>query len=188
MKHDQILENLLAEAERDQNHLAVMLFGSVAAGTQRADSDLDVITILRASKPGSGLNNTMVDGIKVGNLFLTYDILVHSVETVPYLLHPFCGARLVFDREDTIKPLQEKIRSYFDDHPEIVEEWNGHYRQFREEKAQFGYEKTTIIDVWNELERRHSGGKTRRRFFNAFYFSNRLIFSVVKKLLSGFKA
>ncbi|MGD8683692.1 MAG: hypothetical protein PVG27_07075 [Chloroflexota bacterium] len=50
------------------------------------------------------------------------------------------------------------------------------------EKATYGYEKTTIIDVWNELERRHSGGRVRRRFFNAIYLTNPRIFSLVKRL------
>ena len=42
---------------------------------------------------------------------------------------------------------------------------------------------TTIIDVWNELERRCSGGRTRRRFFNAFYLTNPRILAVLKRLM-----
>jgi hypothetical protein len=47
----------------------------------------------------------------------------------------------------------------------------------------YGHEKTTIIDVWNDLESRYSGGRTRRRFFNAFYMTNPRIFSVLKRLM-----
>ena len=65
----------------------------------------------------------------------------------------------------------------------MVDEWNGYYRLLKEEKAQFGYEKTTIVDVWNELEKRHSGGKIKRRFFYAFYLTNPRIFSLLKRFL-----
>jgi predicted nucleotidyltransferase len=183
MKHDELLKWLVAEAESDPNTLGFLVFGSVASGTQREDSDIDVITTLRKSKPASGIVNTMRDGIKVGDIFFTYDVLVHSVETVPYLLHPLGEAKLLFDREGTIGPLLDRIRAYFAAHPEIVAEWEEYYRLLREEKAQFGYEKTTIVDVWNELEKRHSGGRTRRRFFNAFYLTSPRIFSVLKRFL-----
>ena len=158
MKHEEILRGLVSDAESNSNVLGYLLFGSVAAGTHHEGSDIDVITILRTNKPTSGINNTSVDGIKVGAFFLVYDVLVHSVETVPYLLHPFGDAKLIFDRDGRIKNLLGGIRKYYADHPEIVSEWNSYYEQFKEEKAQFEYEKTTIIDVWNELEKRYSGG------------------------------
>lgn len=183
MKHEEILRGLVSDTESNSNVLGFLLFGSVAAGTHHEDSDIDVITILRTNKPASGINNTLVDGIKVGAFFLTYDVLVHSVETVPYLLHPFGEAKLLFDRDGKIKYLLERIGRYYADHPEIVSEWNSYYEQLKEEKAQFGYEKTTIADVWNELEKRYSGGKIKRRFFNSFYMTNPLVFSLLKKLL-----
>ena len=97
MKHDALLEKLVGEAESDPNILGYLLFGSVATGTQREDSDIDVITALRTSKPASGISNTMRDGIKVGNIFFTSDVLLHSVEVVPYLLHPLGEAKLLFE-------------------------------------------------------------------------------------------
>ena len=183
MKHEEILKQLVADKQSDSNVLGFLLFGSVATGTHRPDSDIDVLSVLQESKPTSGINNTMVDGIKVGALYFTYDILTHSVEVVPYLLHTLVEAKLLFDRDDLIEPELEKIQKYFADHPEIVREWDQYYKLLKEEKAQFGYEKTTIVDVWNELEKRHSGGKIKRRFFNAFYMTNPYIFSLLKKLM-----
>ena len=182
-KHDRILNRLKAEGETDPNILGFLVFGSVATGTHREDSDIDVITVLRSNRPSSGIRNTMIDGIKVGDIFFTYEVLVHSVETVPYLLHPLGGAKLLLDREGTIKPLLERINGYFTDHPEIADEWNRYYQLLKEEKEQFGYEKTTIVDVWNELEKRYSGGKTKRKFFSSFYLTNPRIFSLLKRFL-----
>lgn len=183
MKHDGILNQLVAEADSDPNTLGFLVFGSVATGTHRKDSDIDVITVLQESKPSSGITNTTTDEIKVGNIFFTYEVLVTSVETVPYLLHPLGGAKLLFDREGSVQPLLERIRGYFAEHPEIADEWSRYYRLLAQEKAEFGYEKTTIVDVWNELERRHSRDKTRRPFFNAFYMTNPRIFSILKRFL-----
>ncbi len=165
MKHDLILEQLLVKAKSNPNTLGFLVFGSVASGKHHEKSDIDVMTILRKQEPSSGLINTVIDGIKVGNIFFTYDVLTDSLNTVPYLLHILDDAKLLFDRENTIKPLLEKINDYFVENPEMVDEWNQYYRQLGEEKKQFGCEKTTIIDVWNELEKRHSGGEIKRTFF-----------------------
>ena len=183
MKHDKILKHLVSEAENDPNILGFLLFGSLATGTHREDSDIDVISFLEPLKPAWGINNTMLDGIKVGDIFFSYDVMIHSVKTVPYLLHPVADAKLLFDREGKIKPIQETIRDYFANNPKLVAEWNEYYQQLKEEKARYGYEKTTIVDVWNELEKSHSDGKIKRRFFNSFYLTNPRIFSVIKKFL-----
>lgn len=183
MKHEKILEQLLEKAKSDPNTLGFLVFGSVASGTHHQKSDIDVITVLRKQKPSAGLENTEVDGIKVGNLFFTDEILTQSINTVPYLLHPLGNAKLLFDREKTIKPLLKQIKDYFDENPEIENEWNRYYKQLKEEKIKFGYDKTTIADVWNELEKRHSGGKIKRPFFNAFYYTNTRIFSLLKRFL-----
>ena len=183
MKHDKILKQLIEKAKSDPNALGFLVFGSVASGTYHEKSDIDVMTVLREQKGSSGMENTVIDGIKVGNLFFTHQVLTHSVDTVPYLLHPLGNAKLLFDRENAIEPLLERINDYFAENPKIEDEWNQHYRRLKEEKIQFGYEKTTIIDVWNELEKRHSGGKIKRSFFNSFYFTNARIFSMLKRFL-----
>jgi predicted nucleotidyltransferase len=45
MKHDEIVKQLVADAESNSNILGFLLFGSAATGTHREDSDIDVITI-----------------------------------------------------------------------------------------------------------------------------------------------
>jgi predicted nucleotidyltransferase len=107
MKHDQILEQLLFEAKSDQNTLGFLVFGSVASGTHHEKSDIDVMTVLRKQKPSSGIKNTVINEIKVGNIFFTYQVLTHSVSNVPYLLHPLGNAKLLFDRENTRARTQE---------------------------------------------------------------------------------
>jgi predicted nucleotidyltransferase len=183
LKHDEILSRLVVDAGADASIVGFLVFGSVARGTHREDSDIDVLTVLASDDAASGIRNRMIDGIKVGDLFFSRATLVHSVETVPYLLHPVGEAKLLLDRDGTLDPLLAHIRDYFTAHPDIDAEWQAYYDLLKAEKAKYGHEKTTIIDVWNELESRHSGGRTRRRFFNAFYMTNPRIFSVLKRLM-----
>ncbi|NIO22366.1 MAG: hypothetical protein GTN76_16980 [Candidatus Aenigmarchaeota archaeon] len=168
MKHDQILTQQLVKAKNNSKTLGFLVFGSVATGTHHKKSDIDLIIILRNHTPSSGIENIVIDDIKVGKTFFTYEVLTHSVNTVPYLLHILVNAKLLFDRENTIKPLLEKITNYFMKNPEIEDEWSRYYKQLREEKMQFGYEKTTIIDIWNELEKRYSGGEIKRTFLRQY--------------------
>jgi hypothetical protein len=182
MKHEVVLKQLLAEAESNPNTLGFLVFGSVATGNHNEQSDIDTLTVLQINKPSSGIKNTIIDGIKVGNMFFTHEILVQSIKTVPYLLYPLANAKLLFDRENTINPLLKKINKYYGEHSEVRNKWINYYRQFKQEKAQFGYEKTTIIDVWNELEKEYTG-RSKRPFFNAFYLTNPTIFSLLKRFL-----
>jgi predicted nucleotidyltransferase len=183
MDHHAIVETLVTDARSDPNTLGFLLFGSVASGTHRPDSDIDTITVLHTSKPASGMINSKIDGIKVGNIFFTFDILAISAETVPYLLHPLASAKILLDRDGSVEGLLDKIDRYFEDKPALLEEWNEYYRKNKEEKAEFGYEKTTIVDVWNQLEKAHSGGRIRRKFFNSFYMTNSWVFGLLKKLM-----
>ncbi len=182
MKHEIIVKQLLSEAESNPNTLGFLVFGSVATGTHTEQSDIDTLTVLQKSKPSSGIQNTIIDGIKVGNMFFTHEILIQSVKIVPYLLYPLASAKLLFDRKNMINYLLKEIKLYFDENSEIRNRWINCYKRFKQEKAQFGYEKTTIIDVWNELEKEYTG-RSKRPFFNAFYMTNSTIFSLLKRFM-----
>ncbi len=186
-KHIRVLGGLLEEAKKDPNTLGYMVIGSVARGTHHEKSDIDVITVLRSHKPSWGIDKMNVDGLVVDSLYMTQEVVKRSVDTVPYLLHTLVDAKLLYDREGAVEPLLEEIREYFDDNPEIGEEWVRYFDESKEIKARTGCRASqngkTIIDVWNELERRYSGGKIRRPFFNSFYLTNPHLFSLVKRFL-----
>ena len=184
-KHKHVLKKLCKKAMEDPNTIGYLVFGSVAAETFNENSDLDVISILKTSKPSSGIKKVMVDDLVVDSLFMTEEILIKSVNTVPYLLHTLTGAKLLFDRKGSIKPLIENIKHYFRLNPKIDNEWKNYIKQSNEIKSETGCRASsdgkTIIDVWNELEKRYSNGKIKRPFFNSFYFTNSFIFSLVKR-------
>lgn len=168
MKHQRILEQLVEEEKKNPNTSGVLVYGSVASGTQREDSDLDVFLVYREHKPSSGLYDVQVEGIKVGRTFFTYDVLAESVDSVPCLLHMVGRAKLLLDRYGTIQPLLAAINKYFETNSELEAEWRRINDRLKEEKREFGCEQTTIIEVWNDLERRYSGGAPKRTFFTYF--------------------
>ena len=165
MKHANLLERLVNEEKERSNTLGILVFGSVANGTEREDSDLDLMVIYKDHVVNAGVEDRYVDGIKVGKTFFTFETLAESVETVPYLLNVVANSRLLFDRSGDIAPLLEKLRAYFASRPDVLAEWDRIYHRFREEKSRLGYEQTTIIDVFDELEAKYSGGAMKRTFF-----------------------
>ena len=188
LRHHEVLEKLRLNAEHNPNAVGFMVFGSVASNTHHEKSEIDTITVLKENKPKSGIIDTVIDGIKVGDLFLTLDVLEHSVENVPYLLHPVMKAKLLLDKENRLQSMIDQLGDYYSVHPDVEDEWAGYYEQLREEKKLYGYERTTIVDVWNKLETEHPDSD-RRRFFDAFYLRSPFVFGIVKRLLvSGFLA
>jgi hypothetical protein len=98
------------------------------------------------------------------------------------------NSKLLYDRENTIRPLIEKVKEYFEENPEIENEWKTQFNYSKQIKEQTGCRAQgnngTIIDVWNLLEKRYSGGKIKRPFFNSFYLTNPHVFNLVKRLQS----
>lgn len=187
LKHESVLEKLKLKVQKNPNTLGFLVIGSVATKTHNEKSDIDVITILRNQKPSSGIKSMMVDGIIVDSLFFTYNVFVKSVNSVPYLLHTLIDSKILFDPENTIGPLVTKVKDYFGRRPQLVDQWNLYFKQSKDIKLRTGCRASdngkTIIDVWNELEKRYSGGKIKRPFFNSFYLTNSTIFSLVKRFI-----
>ena len=165
LKHESILEGLMEKAKGDENVLGILLFGSVASGTHTKTSDIDLVLVYESYQPPSGLINRFVDGIEVQTFFTTLDTLVKNQETVPYLLHMFCEAKILFDRDDSVAPVVDQIRQYFATSPEVGAEWIRFKQLHKDEKKGPACAQTTILDRWDELEDKYSGGVHKRTFF-----------------------
>ena len=131
MKHNHIVSQLLQAAQRDPNIAGRLPFGPAATGTHRPGSDVGVITILVANNPAWGMNNAANNGLKVGDIFFTVEVLAHRLETVPHLLHPLAETRLPFDRDGSIAPIQQQIKTCVANPPALVDEWHAYYRQLK---------------------------------------------------------
>lgn len=162
---EEILEKIVTELKADENLLGIVLFGSVAAGSQTWKSDIDLIFVYETHDPPSGLVNRWVDGIEVQYFFTTLDTLVENQETVPYLLHIFCDGRILFDRYGSVAPVVAKLSEYFAVHPDVASEWARLKELHQVEKRGPACGQTTIIQRWDEMEAKYSGGVRKRTFF-----------------------
>jgi predicted nucleotidyltransferase len=162
---EDILETVVNQALADENVIGVLLFGSVAAKTHKWNSDIDLIFIYDDYEPASGLVNYYVSGVEVQYFYATLENLIENQKTVPYLLHMFSEATVLFDRHGSVTPVVDEIRQYFAAHPEIQEEWV-HIKELHQvEKKGSQCQQTTIMQRWDELEDKYSGGVRKRTFF-----------------------
>lgn len=165
MLQEEVLEKVVAQATRDENLLAILLFGSVASGTQTWKSDIDLIFVYQDCEPTSGVANLIVDGVMVQYFFCSYETLVESVKSVPYLLHMFCDGKILYDRHESIAPVVDQLQQYYAENPEIEAEWLRFKDLHQVEKNGPACAQTTIFQRWDELEAKYSDGVQERTFF-----------------------
>jgi predicted nucleotidyltransferase len=165
MLQEEVLDRVVTEAIMDENLVGILLFGSLASGTHTWKSDIDIIYVYETCEPSSGVTNIFVDGVVVQYFFTSYEILVQNQEAVPYLLHMFCDAKILFDRHDSISSVVDRLKQYFAAHPEIEAEWMRFKDLHQTEKNGPACTQTTIFQRWDELEDKYSGGVRKRTFF-----------------------
>lgn len=163
---EETLDNVVQQKIEDPNVLGILLFGSVATKTHKWRSDIDLIFILDEHEPASGLVDYFESGILIQYFYATLDSLIENQKNVPYLLHMFSEGKILFDRYGTVSPVVNEIKVYFEAHPEIEAEWIQIKELHQIEKLGSQCQETTIIQRWDELEDKYSGGNHKRTFFN----------------------
>lgn len=165
MLQEEVLEKVVAQSSGDKNLLGILLFGSLATGTHTWKSDIDLIFVYQDCQPSSGIANIIVDRVLVQYFFTSFTALQENAGNVPYLLHFFCNAKVLFDRLGTFTPLVKQIKEYFAAHPEIEAEWIEIESRHQVEKNGPACAQTTILQRWDDLERKYSNNGPRRTFF-----------------------
>lgn len=165
LRQEDVLEKVLSPLKTDPNILGILLFGSVASGTHTWKSDLDMLFVYRRHEPTSGLVTNYMDSIEVQLFFTTLETLIYNVETVPYLLFMFGKGKILLDRHGSITPVIRQITRYYEAHPDVAEEWVRITQLHQVEKRGPLCAQTTIIQRWDELEEKYSGGARKRTFF-----------------------
>jgi predicted nucleotidyltransferase len=165
MLQEEILEKVVTDATGDENLTGILLFGSLASGTHTWKSDIDLIFVYQDCQPSSGIANILVDGVMVQYFFTSYDTLLENVANVPYLLHFFSNAKILFDRNGKFTPVVIQLQDYFANHKEIEAEWIEIESLHKVEKNGPTCAQTTILQRWDELERKYSNNGPGRTFF-----------------------
>jgi predicted nucleotidyltransferase len=163
---EDILTKIVDQMIMDENIIGVLLFGSVVTKAHTWKSDIDLIFIYKEHEPASGFIKYFKSGLTIDSFYVTLENLIENQKTVPYLLHMFTETKILFDRYGSVTPVIDEIKQYFDGNPEIQDEWT-HIKELHQvEKKGPQCGQVTIIDRWNELEDKYSGGGRKRTFFN----------------------
>lgn len=162
---EEVLDKIVDQAIKDEDLVGILLFGSLASGTHTWKSDIDLIFVYETCEPSSGVANLITDGVVVQYFFTSYETLVDNREAVPYLLHMFCDAKILFDRHASVSPIVEQLKMYFAAQPEIEAEWVRFKDLHQVEKNGPACAQTTIFQRWDELEDKYSDGERKRTFF-----------------------
>jgi predicted nucleotidyltransferase len=165
MLQEEVLDKVVTQAISDENLIGILLFGSLASGTHTWKSDIDLIFVYQSCQPSSGIANIIVDGVMVQYFFTCFETLVENQKSVPYLLHIFCDAKILFDRHGAFTPVVNQIEGYFLAHPEVQDEWTRIKNLHQVEKKGPICAQTTILQRWDELEQKYSDGTRKRTFF-----------------------
>lgn len=156
MRHLETLAKIKAELEKQENVLAMLLFGSVASQTHHEKSDIDLSIVYLDFKPGFEFSTGEVEGIKIGYSKWSFERLKQRVKSSPYRMYVFAHAKLLFDKSNEIKDYQYDLLSYFKSHPGVQREWDAINDNYKKEKAKYGVGQTNIFDVYVELDKKYS--------------------------------
>jgi hypothetical protein len=127
----------------------------VSKGTFHNDSDIDLFIVCRNFGTGYEFTTRMVDGIKVGYSRYSEEKLRYNVASVPYRMYIFGHAQILYDQIG-ISEMQRELLTFFADHQEVEREWNEYNARYEKEKKNFGEGKTSIRDVYAELDQKWS--------------------------------
>jgi len=133
--HLKIVNEIIEEYKKDKSTLAITLFGSLARGEEREDSDVDIEIISEDAKKWELKQDDERYGIKIDLVICPKKHLLHQFEKYPYLCYDYLGEKIIYDPKGFMKDLKEKLKGYFDKHPEVVEFWEKKLKIMKENKA-----------------------------------------------------
>ena len=163
--HQKIVNEIVEEYKKNKSTLAITLFGSLARGEERKDSDVDIEIISEDAKKWKLKQDDEKYGIKIDLVICPKKHLLYQVEKYPYLCYDYLSEKIIYDPKGFMKDLKEKLKKYFDRHPKIVEFWEKKLNIMKENKAK-GQDPKDAIKSYDEAERLFSEEhKVTRDFF-----------------------
>ena len=164
--HQKIVNEIVEEHKKDKSTLAITLFGSLARGEEREDSDVDIEIISESAKKWELLKDKKY-GIDVDLVICPKKHLLHQVKKYPYLCYDYLSEKIIYDPKRFMKDLKKKLKGYFDKHPEVVKFWENKLKIMKENKAK-GQDPKDAIKSYDEAEILFSDEhKVTRDFFRA---------------------
>lgn len=149
--HEKVIGQLIERYKLDKSVIAVNLFGSLARGTERHDSDVDIEIISDMATEWSFNTDEKIDGIIIDVVISPKDHLLNRVNNFPFLCYVHSKEKLLYDPTGFMQQVQAKLKEYFTKHPNVVEFWEGKYKIMKEKKDQ-GLKAEGGAKIYDEAE------------------------------------
>ncbi len=165
-----IINELLEENKQKDNIIAICIFGSVAESKERNNSDVDIQIIYNDDREWELFKKEKYN-IKIDYEIVTTKIIEMLVEKYPYLSYGLLYLhKILYDPTGFMIKIQEKLKKYYDIHPEVKDFWKNEYDLMRQAKNS-SLKPRNLIDVCDEAELKFSGyNKIRRNILNKEFF------------------
>ena len=183
-RHREILPKVLDVLVRRAPDAAVFLSGSVCFGSERPDSDIDLVVIvpdvidvdypggrIRDQDRGFKFVDAAFDGVALEIIFLTPSFFEELVVGKPWRGYKFLRTEILRDPDGLIQSWKDRIRPWFEDHPDVAELWQKWLAQHADRRRTKGKKLGDIIrkfpdmmsDLWPYLDQCFSGQATAER-------------------------
>jgi predicted nucleotidyltransferase len=169
-----IVNEILDEDKQKDNVVAICVFGSVAFDKERPDSDVDIQVVYDNNHEWELFKEKRY-GIKIDYEIVTTKIIEMLIEKYPYLSYNLLYTnKILYDPQGFMKKVQEKLKQYYDSHPEVKEFWDNENKLMRELKNQ-ALKPKNFIEICDEAEIKFSGyNEIRRNILNKEFFKKHL--------------
>ena len=149
--HKKIVKEIVNEYKKNKSTVAITLFGSLARGEERYDSDVDIQIISGNAKKWELKQDDVRYGIKIDLVICPEKHLIYQFDNYPYLCYDYLNEKIIYDPKSFIKGFQNKIRKYISKHPEVAEFWEDKLKIMKENKRK-GKDPKDAINSHDEAE------------------------------------
>jgi predicted nucleotidyltransferase len=106
--HKKIVNEIVEEQKKNSNVIAINLFGIVADGKERPDSDVDIEIIINEGKEWKWFKQNKY-GIHIDFVRCSRNHLLHQIEEYPYLCHIYLDKKVIYDIEGFMVEVKKRL-------------------------------------------------------------------------------
>ncbi|MDX9970397.1 MAG: nucleotidyltransferase domain-containing protein [Candidatus Gracilibacteria bacterium] len=153
MNHSKQLKTAYDIAEQESKKegvIAISVFGSVAEGSEKEDSDLDIEIISENAKEWN-YKTLIIDGVYVDLVTTPKDFLLRRIKEYPYLNYTYLHRKTIYDPTKFLRNIENEVKEYFEKNPEATKFWKEKKEYVKRMKSQ-GKKPESAMKSYDEAE------------------------------------
>jgi len=129
-----ILQEIVKEQRKDKKVIGVLLFGSLARGTEHASSDIDIEIIHAGERYQT--KKEIKCGVPIDYELTPIHQLLKRLEKTPYLTYPYLGEKILYDRTGELRTIKNTIQKHFAKNRNTLIFWQQWEKKYLKAKKQ----------------------------------------------------